>query len=886
MKKKLNKESENFLINEQNSNENESENEDELKIGKYFKNISILEAKNTQGEIYIFEEKEIIFSLVEGKLYILNINNLNIIKKFIIPNEEILSFAYNKLLNQIICLMNISMIRIFNYDSEIEINNFKLYKTVGKIVKIDPSCQFFAICTSNNIINIYNTTNYNLENSFSGHKGIIYELCFNPIINKYILYTASEDNSVRVWNILIKKCVGILQPHTSSVRHLCLTNDGNFLISGTFDNNIFIWKLLDQYSETLPKPSIYKIDNVFESMIYFTRKIKGKIIPFILLGNENGSLTEFNLQSGENNQLDSIIEQPIVQLYYSFKLNKIYGMTSEQTFFILNNNLLEKSVKHSILDFIYPCFCQEILSIKFINNNIFVFASNDNLLKFCHIPTNKIQLFEGHSDFIMNIVCYSEFIITSSKDNTIRIWKYDIINNENNFIECETICILKGHSETVNCADLLLKRKKIVSGCKDGSIKLWNIDKLFINKTNKIKIEENDEILTISESEKSEISHSDDVNIIKFSQKGKYIASGSYDKTIKLYDNNLNYITTLKGHKRGVTDLSFSLYAKILVSCSTDKTIKIWNLNDYSILNSFEGHLSSVLKIEWIYNGTHLLSSGADGLIKFWNIKASECINTLEGHEGKIWAMDVNYENNKLNIITGGTDSKIILWKDITNEKEKEILNEKEELLNKEDELRMMNFNKEYIDAMKLSLELKYKNNFIISFKNYVNELMNNEIFLDKQTLKIKNDIELIIENRKIIDKEIKEEDILDKYKKVFEKIYNNKEIKNLIKNNFDLILEIIRDYNIKQNSFFYSQILLKILLRYTKMEKYFEKNNKENTDNILNKKRKREIKLPKNILENLQVIKRFGEKHLERLNREYLKSNIINYNIEKMKLI
>jgi hypothetical protein len=163
---------------------------------------------------------------------------------------------------------------------------------------------------------------------------------------------------------------------------------------------------------------------------------------------------------------------------------------------------------------------------------------------------------------------------------------------------------------------------------------------------------------------------------------------------------------------------------------------------------------------------------------------------------------------------------------------------------------------------------------------------MNNEIFLDKQTLKIKNDIELIIENRKIIDKEIKEEDILDKYKKVFEKIYNNKELKNLIKNNFDLILEIIRDYNIKQNSFFYSQILLKILLRYTKMEKYFEKNNKENTDNILNKKRKREIKLPKNILENMQVIKRFGEKHLERLNREYLKSNIINYNIEKMKLI
>ena len=136
-------------------------------------------------------------------------------------------------------------------------------------------------------------------------------------------------------------------------------------------------------------------------------------------------------------------------------------------------------------------------------------------------------------------------------------------------------------------------------------------------------------------------------------------------------------------------------------------------MNDYSCLNTLEGHLSSVLKVDWIYHGTHLISSGADGLIKFWNIKTSECINTIDGHEGKIWAMDVNNENDTLSFITGGTDSKIFIWNDITAEKEKEMLTEQEEKMNKEDNLRMMNYQGQYIDALKLSLEVNHKNNFI-----------------------------------------------------------------------------------------------------------------------------------------------------------------------------
>ena len=944
--------SNNILLDSDNViNTDKTINED-YKFAKYFSQTNLIEIKNTEGEIIIIENVNQILSLVNNEVHLLDLNTLETKKKIILQDEKIISFEYNKYKNEIITLTDISQIRIFSLETLKQISNFKLHKTLGKKVKLDPSGNFFAVITSNNSINIYETKTFNLECTLKGHFGIIYNIIFNPIIDKFILYSCSEDNSIRIWNILLKKCIGILDNHSNSVRFLSITNDGNFLISGTLDNKIFIWKLLDHYNEDNIKPKIFSCENMFESIFYFTRKVNNKnntFIPMLLMGNSNGSLCEFNLQNGEiSNFNNGYVNQSIIQIFYSVKLNKVFLLTNEQILIYLNINLIEDDISKCKLEKIFPCYCQEILSVKFIpneKNGNFLFSSNDNLLKYYNKKNNSIQIFEGHLDFIMNITIKENLIITSSKDNSIRIWKYII--NEEGEINIKTICILLGHSETVNTTDFIYKKnKKLISGCKDGSIKLWNIEKIFNKNTNlnlsKNKKNQNqnhhhlknnfsnenieEEILEIKESENSIISHKDEVNIIKYSPNEKLIVSGSYDKTIKIYSPNLNLINTIIGHKRGITDISFSPYAKILVSSSSDKTIKLWNLNDYSCLNSFEGHLNTVLKVDFIYNGTHLISSGGDGLIKIWNIKNSECINTIDSHEGKIWALDIynnihsnnNFHNNNLSknnldnnnkneknenfdndiidinnlplkFISGGTDSKIIEYNDISYLKEKEILEKEEDLRNKEDDLRIMNYNKEFLEALKLSLELKNKNNFILTFENYVNDEINKELNYNQITGEKKDDIEMIIENRKIISKEKEEENILEKYRKVINKIISNDELRNLIKDNFKTIIEIIREFNIKTSSFFYVQILLKIVLKITNINTFLKKENEDNkniNEELLNKKRKRELNIPKNLIENLEFIKMFSQKHLNRINREKTQSYMIDYSIEKMKLV
>ena len=941
---------------------------EEFKIAKYFSQTKLIEPKNTNKDLLFIPEEDIILSLCEGKLYSLNINTYKIISTYYSPKNNIINFAYNDKLRQIITLLESSMITIFDFDTEKIVSQIKIHKAVGKIVKIDPSKNFFAVVTSRNNINIYNIKNLALECVLEDHTHIIYDIIFNPNKEKFELYSCSEDCTIRVWNLLLRKCTNYFYHIGISIRYLQITNDGNFLIGGTLDNKIYVWKLLaHQENNNTIKPKIYNFNKNdekinFECMLYYTKisaNDNQKIKPTLLLGDDEGNLIEVDLNNG--NIIDTFftnIHQPIIQVYFyeneKDKENYLYAFTSDQYLIKMKINILQDNISNSNIESIYPFYCQEILSLKWLDDTCssFLFSSNDNLLKTYDIENNKINIYEGHTDFIMSITVKNNLVITSSKDNTIRIWKINNIND----IKC--ICVLKGHSEAVNCSDIYIKKNNhLISGCKDGSIKLWDIKQIkdIINNNDNKNVDENLEIIEIKESLSSKVAHDNEINAIKFSPNGKMFASSSYDKTIKLFEisnnnNDFNLVHTLIGHKKGVTDISFSPYAKILASCGTDKLIKMWNLTDYTCLNTYEGHLSSVLKIDWIYRGTHLISGGGDGLIKLWNIKTSENILTLDAHDGKIWTLDINKNNNinseSLCFISGATDGKITLWKDNTKEEELNINNENLIRIQKEDKLRMMNYSKEYIESMILSLELNHKKNFIDAFDNYLQMRINEEIqkineknnlIISNYTLpKIKdvdntNDdlLNIIIQNEKELDQiysfsssENNEEKIINSYEKIIDIICKEEQLKNIIIPNINKIMDIIMENNINVRGCLGAQVLLKIVLKYVTPEKFYKKIIKEDKDKnkfnldeetiedlleggiyanlgikggkALSKEEKKELRMlqkkskreEETLLQKLEIIEGYSNQHLKRIKKEMVNSQILGYEINKLKAI
>ena len=61
------------------------------------------------------------------------------------------------------------------------------------------------------------------------------------IVHNNMLYSGSNDRTIRAWNLDTNECITALRGHTDDVR--CLIVHNNILYSGSEDNTICTWKL-------------------------------------------------------------------------------------------------------------------------------------------------------------------------------------------------------------------------------------------------------------------------------------------------------------------------------------------------------------------------------------------------------------------------------------------------------------------------------------------------------------------------------------------------------------------------------------------------------------------------------------------------------------------
>jgi platelet-activating factor acetylhydrolase IB subunit alpha len=226
-----------------------------------------------------------------------------------------------------------------------------------------------------------------------------------------------------------------------------------------------------------------------------------------------------------------------------------------------------------------------------------------------------VRTMHGHDHNVSSVTFMpnGDFLLSSSRDKTIKMWELATGYCIKTFV---------GHREWVRMVRVSIDGTLIASCSNDQTVRVWVV----ASGDCKVELRDHDHVVEcVAWAPETAVCHINEAAGIegkKVQHAGPFLASGSRDKTVKIWDTATGLcLFTLIGHDNWVRGIVFHPSGKFALSASDDKTLRIWDLKNKRNSKTIDAHQHFVTSLDFHKTSPYVVTGSVDQMVKVWECR-------------------------------------------------------------------------------------------------------------------------------------------------------------------------------------------------------------------------------------------------------------------------
>ena len=236
------------------------------------------------------------------------------------------------------------------------------------------------------------------------------------------------------------------------------------------------------------------------------------------------------------------------------------------------------------------------------------------------------SLSDLHHDESIGLLADTSALPGSSDIDALTYWQADPLRahraKRTRFRQC-----VQSHTDWINDIILCNQNQTLISASSDRTVKVWN---------------PHDPEHSLSPHVLG--THKDYVKALAHASESGYVASGGFDKCIKLWDIREARAAPMlelddKAVKTSVYALSVNPSGAVIAAGSPEQHVKVWDPRSGKKCAELVGHTDNVRTVLVSEDGRFLLSGSADSTVRLWSLGEQRCLHTFTHHADSVWSL-------------------------------------------------------------------------------------------------------------------------------------------------------------------------------------------------------------------------------------------------------